>query len=70
MYIYLPVPDELVAWLDTDMSLIDPSHFNVSVDDVLPELFISAILFVEADDCNISDDGHCCDDVFDNNSLS
>lgn len=68
----LPVPDrcdELVAWLDTDTSLIDPSHFNVSVDDVLPELLLSAMLFVEADDCR-SDDDHCCDDDRDNNSLS
>lgn len=58
-----------MAWLEIDTSLIEPSHFNVSVDDVLPELLLSDMLFVEADDCR-SDGDHCCDDDLDNNSLS
>lgn len=69
-FINLPEPDmfdELVAWLDTDTSLMEPSHFNVSDDDVLSELLFSVILFAEEADWR-SD----CDqwDDLDNNSLS
>lgn len=31
----------LVAWLDTDRSLVEPSHFSVSDDDVLSRLLLS-----------------------------
>lgn len=53
------------------MSLIEPSHLSVSVDDVLSELWllVSAIFVVEADVCK-SDVDQCCDDDLDNNSLS
>lgn len=63
--------DEFVAWLDIEMSLIEPSHLSVSVDDVLSELWllVSAIFVVEADVCK-SDVDQCCDDDLDNNSLS
>lgn len=55
----LPDPetaDELVAWLDTETSLIDPSHLSVSEDDVLSDPVFSdveaavALLRLEADD--------------------
>lgn len=63
--------DVFVAWLDIEMSLIEPSHLSVSVDDVLSELWllVSAIFVVEADVCK-SDVDQCCDDDLDNNSLS
>lgn len=57
------------------MSLMEPNHFNVSVDDRLSELGTSAaslspaIFVVEAYDCR-SDCDQCCDDDLDNNSLS
>lgn len=57
------------------MSLMEPNHFNVSVDDRLSELgtstasLLAAIFVVEAYDCK-SDCDQCCDDDLDNNSLS
>lgn len=57
------------------MSLIEPNHFNVSVDDRLFEpctraaSLSDAIFVVEAYDCK-SDCDQCCDDDLDNNSLS
>jgi hypothetical protein len=48
--------DELVAWLATETSLNEPCHFNVSVDDVLSELLLSAKLDVDV--------GMSCDDQF------
>lgn len=58
------------------MSLIEPSHFNVSVDDrfsvpgAVCAASSSAVIFVvEAYDCK-SDCDQCCDDDLDSNSLS
>lgn len=57
------------------MSLMEPNHFSVSVDDRLSELCTRAASFsfgrfvVEAYDCK-SDCDQCCDDDLDNNSLS
>lgn len=50
------IADEFVAWLATEISLIEPSHFNVSVDEVLSEL-----LFSETDEILFVDDWRSCD---------
>lgn len=70
----LEICEEFVAWLDKDMSLIEPSHLNVSVADrfSVPDAVCAAsslIFVVEAYDCR-SDCDQCCDDDLDSNSLS
>lgn len=51
------------------MSLIEPNHFNVSVDDRLSAASLSVAMFVVEAYCK-SDCDQCCDDDLDNNSLS
>lgn len=73
VYTHLPDPDtidEFVAWLETDTSLIEPNHFNVSDDDVLSELLLStAALILLTDEVDCRSDWDQCDDL-DSISLS
>lgn len=64
--------DMLVAWLASDTSLIEPSHLSVSVDEVLSELLLSAMLLLEADSCSCRScwEFQLCDDRDSSSSLS
>lgn len=53
----------LVAWLASETSLIEPSHLSVSVEEVLSELLLSAMLLLLEEDI-------CCWDQFRDRSSS
>lgn len=69
--------DELVAWLATEMSLVEPNHLSVSVEDVLSLLLLSIVGFVGQPVglllADVGDDKSFCDqwcDCLDRSSVS